>query len=335
MKFKWIDEMNETQTELIEGSSRILSIDVFKGLSITLMTFVNSLALFENVPAWTRHAGNYGITYVDLIAPFFIFMMALNFTLSFKKRLERFGRKKAYIRFLRRYLIFIGIGLILFLDVDLNTFQLRWGTLQVLGMAGLIHLSVAELKSVYRLIVGAILLIIHQWILSTTLALVIYEGIEGGILGSLSWASMMILSSILADAIWEREKWKKFLLGGLIFLFLGIFLGFFFGISRAYMSLPYVLISVGASSIIYYAIHFIFDIIANKLYFLKKERILSASGKNAFGLYIFHLLLISLGFELIPLNIEWLIAFLVAISNVIIILTIGYLIDKYKFYLVI
>jgi len=166
MQFKWIDEMNETQTELIEGSSRILSIDVFKGLSITLMTFVNSLALFENVPAWTRHAGNYGITYVDLIAPFFIFMMALNFTLSFKKRLERFGRKKAYIRFLRRYLIFIGIGLILFLDVDLNTFQLRWGTLQVLGMAGLIHLSVAELKSVYRLIVGVILLIIHQWMFS-------------------------------------------------------------------------------------------------------------------------------------------------------------------------
>ena len=327
--------MNESKTAIVNDSSRILSIDVFKGLSITLMTFVNSLAFLENVPAWTRHAGDYGITYVDLIAPFFIFMMALNFTLSFKKRLERFGRKKAYIRFLRRYLIFIGIGLILFLDIDVNTFRLRWGTLQVLGIAGLIHLSVAELKSAYRLIVGAILLIIHQWMLSTPLALVIYEGIEGGILGSLSWASMMILSSILSDAIWEREKWKKFLLGGLVFLFLGIFLGFFLGISRAYMSLPYVLISVGASSVIYYGIHLIFDIASNKFYLLRKEKILSSNGRNAFGLYIFHLLLISLGFELIPLNIEWLIAFLIAISNVAIILTIGYLMDKYKFYLVI
>ena len=45
--------MNENQIENTEESSRILSIDVFKGLSITLMTFVNSLAFFENVPAWT------------------------------------------------------------------------------------------------------------------------------------------------------------------------------------------------------------------------------------------------------------------------------------------
>ena len=327
--------MNETQTKAIENDSRILSIDVFKGLSITLMTFVNSLAFFENVPAWTRHAGDYGITYVDLIAPFFIFMMALNFTLSFKKRLESSGRKKAYLRFLRRYLIFIGIGLVLFLEVDVNTFQLRWGTLQVLGMAGLIHLTVAELKSVYRLIIGVFLLIFHQWMLSTPLALVIFEGIEGGILGSLSWASMMIFSSVLAESIWEVKKWKKLLLGGLIFLFLGIFLGFFLGISRSYMTLPYVLISVGASSVIYYTFHVIFDIASDKLSFLKKERILSASGKNAFGLYIFHLLLISLGFELIPLNIEWVSLFLFAISNVVIILTIGYLMDKYKFYLVI
>jgi predicted acyltransferase len=327
--------MNETQIETVEKASRILSIDVFKGLSITLMTFVNSLAFFENVPAWTRHAGDYGITYVDLIAPFFIFMMALNFTLSFKKRLERFGRRKAYLRFLRRYLIFIGIGLILFLEVDVNTFQLHWGTLQVLGMAGLIHLTVAELKSVYRLIVGSFLIIIHQWMLSTSLALVIYEGIEGGVLGSLSWASIMIFSSVLAEALWDREKWKKLMLGGLIFLFLGIFLGIYFGISRSYMTLPYVLISVGASSVIYYVFHLIFDIASKKLYLLKKERILSASGKNAFVLYIFHLLMISLGFELIPLNVEWLIAFLIAMSNVIIILTIGYLMDKYKFYLII
>jgi predicted acyltransferase len=327
--------MNETKTETIENTSRILSIDVFKGLSITLMTFVNSLTLFKNIPAWTRHAGNYGITYVDLIAPFFIFMMALNFTLSFKKRLEQYGRKRIYLRFLRRYLIFIGIGLVLFLEVDINIFQLHWGTLQVLGMAGLIHLTVAELKSVYRLIVGSLLIIIHQWMLSTPLALIIYEGIEGGVVGSLSWASMMIFFSVLAEAIWDIKKWKRFMLGGLIFLFLGIILGFVFGISRSYMTLPYVLISVGASSIIYYAFYVIFDIASNKLYLLKKEIILSPSGKNAFGLYIFHLLLISLGFELIPLNVEWLIAFLIATSNVVIILMIGYVMDKYKIYLII
>ena len=328
-------KMKQNGLENSEESSRILSIDVFKGLSITLMTFVNSLAFFENVPAWTKHAGDYGVTYVDLIAPFFIFMLALNFTLSFKKRVEMFGRKKAYLRFLRRYLIFIAIGLVLFLEVDVDTLILRWGTLQVLGTAGLIHLSIAEMKSYYRLIIGTILLIIHQIMLSTDLSFIIYDGIEGGLIGSLSWASMMIFSSVITDAIWNEKKWKLFFLGGLIFIISGIITGLYFGISRAYMSLPYVLVSVGASSVIYFIIHFIFDIAPVRWEVIKQEKILSVSGKNAFLLYIIHLLLISLEYELIPLSIEWTIILSVAIVNVVIILVLGFFMDKYKIYLII
>ena len=327
--------MMENQMENTERSSRILSIDVFKGLSITLMTFVNTLAFFNNVPAWTKHAGDYGITYVDFIAPFFIFMLALNFTLSFKKRVEKYGRKKAYLRFIRRYLIFIIIGLVLFLDVDVNTFVVRWGTLQVLGTAGLIHLSIAEMKSLSRLIIGTILLILHQIMLSTDLSFIIYDGIEGGLIGSLSWASMMILSSVITDAVWNEKKWKHFFLGGLIFIISGVITGFLFGISRAYMSLPYVLISVGASSLIYYIIHLIFDIASVKWEMIQREKTLSSSGKNAFSLYTIHLLLISIEYELIPLDVEWLIILSVAIVNVIVILIIGFFMDKYHFYLII
>ena len=326
--------MKEYQLKNSEESSRILSIDVFKGLSIILMTFVNSLAFFENVPAWTKHAGDYGVTYVDLIAPFFIFMLALNFTLSFKKRIEMFGRKKAYLRFLRRYLIFIAIGLVLFIEVDADTLVLHWGTLQVLGTAGLIHLSIAELKSLYRLIIGAVLLIIHQIMLLTDLSFIIYDGIEGGLIGSLSWASMMIFSSIISDAIWKEKKWKYFFLGGLVFIFLGIISGLFFGISRAYMSLPYVLISVGASSVIYFIIYLIFDIAPNRWEAIQREIVLNRSGKNAFPLYIIHLIIISLEYELIPLDIEWIIILSVAIINVIIILVIGFAMDRYKVYLI-
>lgn len=327
--------MKENQIESTEESSRILSIDVFKGLSITMMTFVNSLAFFENVPTWTKHAGDYGVTYVDLIAPFFIFMLALNFTLSFKKRVEKFGRKKAYLRFLRRYLIFIGVGLVLFIEIDNDMFIFHWGTLQVLGTAGLIHLFIAETKSVYRFIIGIFILILHQILLSTDLSFIIYDGIEGGLFGSLSWGAMMIFSSVIADALLYEKKWKLFLVGGLILLILGIITGIFFGISRAYMSLPYVLISVGASSIIYYLIYLIFDVASIKWKILQKEKILSTCGKNAFILYIFHLLLISIGFELIPLNIEWLVILSIAIFNVILILTIGFFMNAYKIFLII
>ena len=61
--------MNEEQRS---QSKRYISIDVFKAISITLMVYVNTLRPYENVPAWSKHAVDFGLTFVDLIAPFFI-----------------------------------------------------------------------------------------------------------------------------------------------------------------------------------------------------------------------------------------------------------------------
>ncbi|MHA1687720.1 MAG: heparan-alpha-glucosaminide N-acetyltransferase domain-containing protein, partial [Promethearchaeota archaeon] len=61
-----------------EKFKRYLSIDVFKGITILLMTFVNTLSVFENLPAWSKHPVDYGLTYVDFIAHFFVFIMGLN-----------------------------------------------------------------------------------------------------------------------------------------------------------------------------------------------------------------------------------------------------------------
>ena len=37
-------------------SNRIASIDVFRGLTILLMIFVNDVAGVSNIPAWLKHA---------------------------------------------------------------------------------------------------------------------------------------------------------------------------------------------------------------------------------------------------------------------------------------
>ena len=149
--------MTKEEDNLTKQNRRILSVDVFKGLTVLLMVFLNSFHPYDDVPAWTKHAGDYGLTYVDLVAPFFVFMLALNMDISYKRRVEKFGKKRALSRFIRRFLIFIGIGLLLTIYIDLDGFYFRWGTLQVLGFSGLMVLPLLELKPFVKLIFAIIL----------------------------------------------------------------------------------------------------------------------------------------------------------------------------------
>ena len=93
----------EESNEELKEKIRYISIDVFRGLAIATMIFVNTIASFNNTPAWSKHALDFGLTYVDLVAPFFIFAIALTFKMSFTSSLKREGRLKAYLKFNRRY----------------------------------------------------------------------------------------------------------------------------------------------------------------------------------------------------------------------------------------
>jgi len=182
--------MSESNQNIETGEKtheRLLSLDMYKGLTIILMVFVNSISQFTNTPAWTKHAGYFGLTYVDLIAPFFIFMMALNYKSSFKRRLEQSDKSKVYIKFIQRYLIFLGLGLVLYINTDpAGNIIFRWGTLQVLGISGLILLPLIMLPAIVRLVIGFGCLVVQQLLLETGLKQIIYDGYEGGLLSSLS-----------------------------------------------------------------------------------------------------------------------------------------------------
>lgn len=314
---------------------RYLSIDVFKGFSVLLMVFANTFSPFENVPDWTQHAGDFGLTYVDLVASFFVFMVALNFKISFTYRLERKGKKRTYFRFVRRYLIFIGFGLILTIYIAPNEFYFRWGTLQILGTAGLILLVLINLKTYIRLIISLIMLIAHQLILITELNSIIYDSIEGGIFGMLSWTAMMVLSSCIVDGLLKNRVRQYFLYGGIILTISGIICNFFIPFSRAYISVSYTLISVGISSLLYYLIYYIFESLAKNRPILTKERFFSVVGKNAFMLYLLDYLIAYSIYYSVPWDAPAIFIFIIAFLSVIGIWLIAYLMDRVKMYIVI
>ncbi len=322
--------MTKEEDTLTNQNGRFLSIDVFKGLTILLMVFLNSFHPYDDVPAWTQHAGEYGLTYVDLVAPFFVFMLALNMNISHKRRVEKVGKKRALSRYIRRFLIFIGIGLILTIYIDVNEFYFRWGTLQVLGASGLMLLPLLDLKPSAKLIVAIVFMILHQCILFTPISVIIYESVEGGILGVFSWGSMMILSSFLAEGLEKGKEYVRiyFLFGGFICLLIGIGSSFIWGISRPYISLPFILISVGVASILYYILCFIFEEWGINYKFVKKERIFSVVGMNAFIFYLIHMVIAYTIYTIFPFDTPSIILFPLAIIHTAFIWLIAYDMNK-------
>ncbi len=73
------------------ATSRLASIDIFRGLTITLMIFVNELSEIKGLPWWNYHmkADVDAMTYVDMVFPFFLFIVGLSIPLAIPHRLKR------------------------------------------------------------------------------------------------------------------------------------------------------------------------------------------------------------------------------------------------------
>jgi len=73
------------------SNQRLASIDIFRGLTMALMIFVNSLAAIHHLPWWNYHAPAMAnaITYPDLVFPFFLFAVGLSLPLALGARIQK------------------------------------------------------------------------------------------------------------------------------------------------------------------------------------------------------------------------------------------------------
>lgn len=67
---------------------RMISLDVFRGLTVGLMILVNNPGSWSHIYAPLRHAHWHGWTPTDLVFPFFLFIVGVAMSLSFSKRIE-------------------------------------------------------------------------------------------------------------------------------------------------------------------------------------------------------------------------------------------------------
>ena len=136
-------QLVETAEVAARQSRRVKSLDAFRGLSITVMIFVNygggSYYFFNHSP-WN------GLTVADLVFPWFVWIMGVSLAISTQSRLRNsVPRRQLVLRVLKRSAILILLGLIINSrggGNDLRTLRLP-GVLQRFGLTYVV-VGVAE-----------------------------------------------------------------------------------------------------------------------------------------------------------------------------------------------
>jgi len=276
------------------ASQRILSIDQFRGFAIFMMVLANYMGAVQLIPAWLKHAPDVGLTVIDLIAPFFIFAIALTYNLSFRRRLERDGGAATTLHFLTRFLAIVGLGAIISAGetaVGENPSGIDWGVLQAIGMAGLFTLLVLRLPSIYRWLIGLGLLAVYQVLLDHFWLDFVVRSPHGGLPGAMGWTAMMILATCLADLFHDPGRGRKtYPWISLLVLAVGIGLAFVSPVSKHRVSSSYVLITLGASALLFLLFYWL------DTRFHLAFRFLDVWGRNPLVLYFLHYVIIGVFF---------------------------------------
>src|SRR6185436_1863283 len=95
-------------------TNRLVSLDVFRGITIAGMVLVNNPGTWEYVYWPLKHAEWHGWTPTDLVFPFFLFIVGVAIPLGLGRRLEEgASRGGLALRILRRSAIIFALGLFL------------------------------------------------------------------------------------------------------------------------------------------------------------------------------------------------------------------------------
>ncbi len=281
---------------------RKLSIDQFRGFAIFGMIMVNYLNQFDVIPQTFKHP-QYGMTFANTIAPFFLIAVGMGFRISFVKKSANEGFRAASIHSIKRYLTLIFIGSVLYgpnVKVDI------WDALVDIGFAGLLALPFILQSKTIRTTAAFGFLVLYQ-------LLFIYAGygewtmansIDGGPLGPLSWVSILLFGTILYDLLIEGTS-KEFIWKALISGIALIIIGYLFSLlqpqqnwqfSQRSMSIAYPILSSGIGFLT-----FLLFYVINDLYKIELPH-LTILGINPLLIYILQCILIDMHGSILPSN---------------------------------
>lgn len=184
------------------AAGRLLSLDVFRGITIAGMILVNNPGPSGEVYWPLEHAAWHGWTPTDLIFPFFLFIVGVSITLAFARRAEAGGTKRdLYWKILRRTVLIYACGFLLagFPFFNLSTIRLS-GVLQRIAVCYFCA-AIIFLKTDWRTqsLIAALLLLIY-WGVSVFIAA---PGFAAGDLSKEGSLASFVDRIVLGNHIWK------------------------------------------------------------------------------------------------------------------------------------
>ena len=185
---------------------RLLSLDFFRGITIAAMILVNTPGSWIHVYSPLRHAVWHGITPTDLIFPFFLFIVGVSISLSFREKII-INKSFIFKKILRRTFVIFLLGIFLSLFPDFIFSDLR--VVGVLQRIAIVYL-VCSMVFIYfntrgQLIIGGLILISY-WIL------MMYVPFNGNPAGTIepgknfaAWIDSFIVPGRLYEVTWDPE----------------------------------------------------------------------------------------------------------------------------------
>ncbi len=181
---------------------RLTSLDAFRGATIAGMMLVNNPGTWSHIYPQLEHAPWSGWTFTDWIFPFFLFIVGVAMTFSFRYRMEAGAdKKKLYVQIIRRAVIIFLLGFFLagFPYFHLATIRIP-GVLQRIAVCYLIASLIVMNSGWKAQLYWIIGLLASYWLMVT---LIPVPGYGAGVMqptGSLCW---YIDSHVLAGHTWS------------------------------------------------------------------------------------------------------------------------------------
>ncbi len=278
---------------MAKSTGRLVSLDIFRGMTVAFMIIVNDPGSWAYVYPPLRHSEWNGCTLTDLVFPFFLFIVGMSMYFSLKKYGNEINGSSA-LRILRRTITIFAVGLFLtifpYFGMDYSKLRIL-GVLQRIALAyGIGSIICMTLKRQYLWIAVAVILLAYwgllvlfggndpfslqgNFALKTDLAILgknhMYNGFgipfePEGLLSTIPAVCTVIIGYFIGGMIGEvTPNWKtllKLILLGAAAFGLGYLWNMIFPINKPLWTSSYVLYSAGIAICVFSLIYLIADI---------------------------------------------------------------------------
>jgi predicted acyltransferase len=179
-------------TEIEISPNRLLSLDVFRGMTIAGMVLVNNPGTWSAIYSPLAHAEWHGATPTDFVFPFFLFIVGVSITLALGKRVETGAISRGiYLKVFKRAIVIFALGLFLATFPFYNFAKGEWLDISTVRIMGVLQ------RIAICYLVTALIFLHTNWKQQTIIALALLL---------IYWALMTLINVPGCDATTFNDK---------------------------------------------------------------------------------------------------------------------------------